>query len=182
MRKATCLAAVLVALGAGISNAVAAPPPLTGEAKASAAGDIPDNQVFVTYSGPSFSMKMPEGWSRLGNGNQITFRDKNNIIRVVVAPGGPPSIAAMKKELAALKNATIKSPPKLVKVGSVTAVKATYTTKSAPNPVTGKTVTLVVDRYELSKNGKRAVIDLGAPVGVDNVDAYRMMIQSFRLK
>jgi hypothetical protein len=59
------------------------------------------------------------------------------------------------------------------------AVKAVYTTQSAPNPVTGKRVTLIVDRYELARNGRVAVVDLGTPKGVDNVDAYRMMIQSF---
>ena len=41
-------------------------------------------------------------------------------------------------------------------------------------------MTLVVDRYDLWHAGKRAVVDLGTPVGVDNVDAYRLMIQSFR--
>jgi hypothetical protein len=46
--------------------------------------------------------------------------------------------------------------------------------------VTGKRVTLLVDRYELAKNGKRATVELGTPRGVDNVDAYRMMIESFR--
>src|SRR5207302_834880 len=60
------------------------------------------------------------------------------------------------------------------------AFKVVYTTESAPNPVTGKRVTLVVDRYYLWYAGKRAVVDLGTPVGVDNVDAYRLMIQSFR--
>jgi hypothetical protein len=49
-----------------------------------------------------------------------------------------------------------------------------------PNPVTGKSVLLIVDRYELSIAGKRATVDLGTPKGVDNVDAYRMMINSFR--
>jgi hypothetical protein len=38
----------------------------------------------------------------------------------------------------------------------------------------------MVDRYELAKNGKVAVLDLGTPTGVDNVDAYRMMSQSFK--
>ena len=59
-------------------------------------------------------------------------------------------------------------------------MRATYSTESAPNQVTGKRVTLVVDRYELSSGGRVAVIDLGTPRGVDNVDAYRMMINSFR--
>ena len=63
---------------------------------------------------------------------------------------------------------------------SVLAIKVVYTTRSAPNAVTGKRVTLTVDRYYLERGGKVATIDLGTPVGVDNVDAYRLMIQSFR--
>jgi hypothetical protein len=35
-------------------------------------------------------------------------------------------------------------------------------------------------RYYLARGGKTAVVDLGTPVGVDNVDAYRLMIESFR--
>jgi hypothetical protein len=73
-------------------------------------------------------------------------------------------------------------PPHAVKLGGASAIVATYTTTSAPNAVTGKSVTLTVDRYELAKGGKRAVVDLGTPVGVDNVDAYRMMIESLRLR
>ena len=70
--------------------------------------------------------------------------------------------------------------PKQVKVNGKPVVKSTYSTESAPNPVTGKRVTLVVDRYQLPANGKKATVDLGTPKGVDNVDAYRLMIESFR--
>jgi len=59
-------------------------------------------------------------------------------------------------------------------------VKVVYTTETAPNSVTGKRLTLVVDRYYLWHAGKQAVVDLGTPQGVDNVDAYRLMIESFR--
>ena len=62
-------------------------------------------------------------------------------------------------------------------------MKAVYTTESPPNPVTGKRVKLIVDRYVLPGPGGRvAIVDLGTPVGVDNVDAYRMMIESFSWK
>ena len=57
-----------------------------------------------------------------------------------------------------------------------------YTTESAPNPVTNKRVQLTVDRYYFAQGGKRAIVDLGSPVGVDNVDGYRLMVQSFRWK
>jgi hypothetical protein len=59
-------------------------------------------------------------------------------------------------------------------------VLARYTTESGPDPVTGRRVKLVVDRYQLGHGGRVATVDLGTPVGVDNVDAYRMMIRSFR--
>ena len=50
----------------------------------------------------------------------------------------------------------------------------------SPNLVTGKRVTLTVDRYYLPHGSKQAVVDLATPVGVDNVDAYRLIVESFR--
>jgi hypothetical protein len=159
-----------------------APGALLPEAASAAQGDIPDNQVFVTFAGPAFSMKTPEGWTQSGGGKNVTFRDKNNIVRVVVAQGAAPTVASVKQELASLKGARVESPPTVLKIGGLPAVKAVYSTTSAPNPVTGKSVKLIVDRYELGGGGKRATVDLGTPVGVDNVDAYRLMIESFRLR
>jgi hypothetical protein len=158
------------------------PAALQAEAAATGAGDIPDNQVFVDYAGKSFTMKFPEGWAQTGAGNDVTFRDKNNIVRIVVVAGAAPTVASVQKELANLSGAQASGTPTTLKLGGLPAVKATYKTTSAPNAVTGKRLTLTVDRYELAKNGKRAIVDLGSPVGVDNVDAYRLMIQSLRLK
>ena len=59
-------------------------------------------------------------------------------------------------------------------------MKVTYTTQSAPNQVTGKRVTLMVDRYALAHAGRVAIVDLGTPTGVDNIDAYKKMIASFK--
>jgi hypothetical protein len=36
-----------------------------------------------------------------------------------------------------------------------------------------------VDRYALAQGTRVAIVDLGTPRGVDNLDAYRMMIESF---
>jgi hypothetical protein len=158
------------------------PGALQAEVAATGAGDIPDNQVFVVYGGTSFSLKFPEGWTQSGSGDKVTFRDKNNIVRIVIVPGSPPTVASVKQEVAALTGATPTGPPTTLKLNGLPAVKVTYKTTSAPNAVTGKRLTLTVDRYELAKSGKRVIVDLGSPVGVDNVDAYRMMIQSLRLK
>ena len=164
------------------SSAVGA---LSAEAKSAATGDIPDTQVFLTYTNPSpgYSLVYPEGWTRKGSANDVTFSDKNNIVHIVVTKGGAPTAASVTADLNQLKQATPSltfTPPAPIQLASGVAIKTTYTTLSAPNPVTGKSVLLVVDRYELSKAGKRATVDLGTPKGVDNVDAYRRMINSFR--
>jgi hypothetical protein len=158
---------------------------LSADARSAATGDIPDNQVFLVFTNAAagYSMKYPEGWTQSGSGHDVTFRDKNNLVHVLVGSGAPPTTASVAAQLTALKRS---SPtlsfrwPQGVSIGSSSAVKAVYTTESAPNPVTGKRVTLTVDRYELARSGRIATVDLGTPVGVDNKDAYRMMIASFR--
>jgi hypothetical protein len=124
-------------------------------------------------------MKYPEGWGQSGGPKATLFRDKNNIVRVVIQPGPVPTPAGVRSD-PALKGARITSGPAEVVIGTQRSTKIVYTTQSPQNPVTGKRVTLTVDRYYLAHSGKVATIDLGTPVGVDNVDAYRLMIESFR--
>jgi hypothetical protein len=159
----------------------AAPSPLTPEAQSAATGDIPDNQVFLQFrnAAAGYAMKYPEGWAQQGSGRQVTFRDKNNIVRVIVSQVAPPTHASVKRDLSGVSGAHIASNPQTMTIRGGPAVKVVYTTQSAPNSVTGKRVTLAVDRYYVWRNGKVAVVDLGTPQGVDNVDAYRLMIESF---
>lgn len=158
------------------------PGALQAEANSAAAGDIPDNQVFLVFTNRTagYSMKYPEGWAQQGSADQVTFRDKNNIVRIVVGRGAAPTQAAVRADVRQLGRARVESQPRAMTIAGRPAFKAVYSTESAPNAVTGKRVKLVVDRYYLWKRGRRAVVDLGTPVGVDNVDAYRMMIESFR--
>ena len=93
---------------------------------------------------------------------------------------GSASVASVGRELRTLTGARISRKPRALPVSGAPAVKVVYTTESAPNPVTGKRVTLTVDRYYLGHAGKEAIVDLGTPIGVDNVDAYRLTIESFR--
>jgi hypothetical protein len=170
-------AAAATAPGAGL---------LSAEARSAATGDIPDNQMFVTYRDAQarYSISLPEGWTRRGEGSDVTIAEKNNLVHIViVAAAGSSSVAGVRDELTRLRatdSSLTFTMPAPVHVSAGAAIKATYTTRSAPNPVTGKQVVLIVDRYELSGAGKRATIDLGTPSGVDNVDAYRKMINSFR--
>jgi hypothetical protein len=124
------------------------------EVQAAATGDIPDNQVFLLFHDPKagYSIRYPEGWARTGSGNDVTFQEKANVVHIAVRKGAPRG-----------------------KPGT----KTTYSRMSAPDPVTGKRLRLVTDRYEYGNRGKVAVLDLATPVGVDNVDAYRMISESF---
>ncbi len=168
------------------TNAPAKPAPSPGalqaEANSAATGDIPDNQVFLVFRNGAggWSIKYPEGWAQSGAGKQVAFRDKNNIVRVVVVTGPAPTPASVRRDLARLAGVHVQGAPQPLALPSGRAVKVVYTTESAPNAVTGKRVTLAVDRYYVGAQGKVAIVDLGTPQGVDNVDAYRLMIQSFR--
>jgi hypothetical protein len=158
---------------------------LSAEAQSAATGDIPDNQVFLTFKNPSagYSISYPEGWTQKGAGADVTFADKNNVVHIVIDKAGAPTAATVTAELTRLKQGNQSlgfANPAGVNLKAGPAIKATYTTQSKPNTVTGKISELIVDRYELGTAGKRATVDLATPRGVDNVDAYRMMINSFR--
>src|SRR5207248_11085485 len=86
---------------------------LQAEANAAATGDIPDNQVFLTFrnSAAGYSMKYPEGWAQSGKGSQLAFRDKNNVVRVVVLKAAMPNAAAVSGQLGALKGVHVQSGP-----------------------------------------------------------------------
>ena len=125
-------------------------------------------------------MKYPEGWAQQSSGRTVVFRDKNNIVRIDVGRAPTPTRASIAQDLRRLKGSRIVAAPQPIQLPAGRAYKVVYSTESAPNAVTGKRVTLVVDRYYLGRGGRRAVVDLGTPRGVDNVDAYRLMIESFR--
>jgi hypothetical protein len=124
------------------------------EVESAATGDIPDNQTFLVFhNAPAgYSIRYPEGWARKGQGNDVTFSEKANAIHIAVKRG-----------------------PAKNKPGE----KTTVTRQSAPDPVTGKRLPLTVDVYEFEKGGKVAVLELSTPEGVDNVDAYRLISESF---
>ena len=159
---------------------------LSAEARSAATGDIPDNQAFLVFRNRSagYSIKYPEGWTTVGSGRDLKISDKNNVVHIVAGTGPAPTPQTASGQLAKLKRATpslkITSQPRVVTIKGKQVVKSGYSTESAPNPVTGKRVLLLVDRSQLVNKGKPVTVDLGTPKGVDNVDAYRMMIESFK--
>jgi len=203
-RPLLLLAALLVAGGCGSSSSSSSSTPASGsssaaggtpapegatalaaDAKSAATGDIPDSQNFLTLKSQHlrFSMIYPEGWTVQEGSSGVSITDKNNLVRIALSQGAAPTTAVVQAQLAALKRTTpalSTGAVKTITLKSGPAVKATYTTQSAPNPVTGKQVTLMVDRYTLSHGGRVAIVELGTPTGVDNVDAYKRMIESFK--
>ena len=154
------------------------------EAQSAATGDIPDNQTFLVFHDPKagYSIRYPEGWARKGSGSDVTFQEKANVIHVAVTKGTAQTPAAASVGLAELKRTdpSLKAGrPERVTIAGAPVVKITYSRLSSPDPVTGKRLPLTIDRYEYSHGGKVAVLDLATPVGVDNVDAYRMISESF---
>jgi hypothetical protein len=134
----------------------------------SPAGDIPDNQAYVTFQAPGapFSVKVPEGWSQTQTGSVVSFTDKLNSIELTW-------------------DAAPKAAPAGAKISTVTrtagsAERATYEEQSQPDVVTGKTRTNAVERYVFAKGGKYAVLTLSGPKGADNVDPWKIVTDSVR--
>jgi hypothetical protein len=147
-------------------------------------GDIPDNQAFVAYSPPGggFSVKVPEGWARTSQGPATIFADKLNSVRMESMSGpSAPTAATIKKDTAQIQGAQSGSiATSTVKRKAGTAVKIVYLTTGKADPVTGRSRTLAVERYEFFKNGKEAVLTLSGAKGADNVDPWRIVTDSFR--
>jgi hypothetical protein len=143
------------------------------------------NQRFPLFRNPAahYSIRHPEGWARRGSGRDVTFEHEGNVIHIVVDKGTAPSPASVTEELQMLQETDLAlrfREPQLVRIGSERAVKAVYTTRGRPDPETGKRVALTVDRYEFGQGGRRAIVDLASPQGVDDADAYRVISESFR--
>lgn len=188
--------------GKGATQAAPAPQSLTAAAGSSVAGggieaalapeqnpagDIPDNQAFVSYTSPSggYAFQVPEGWAQAATGAGATFTDKFNGIAVDITsvPSAPTTQSVQATIIPALERSG--KAVQVVKVEQITlpagpAIRLTYTANSDPNPVTGKQVRLENERYLFFKNGTQAALTLWAPQGADNVDQWQQIVKSFR--
>src|SRR5204863_2741009 len=106
------------------------------EAKSTATGDIPDNQVFLVFRNRAagYSMKYPEGWTQAGTGKDVTFKDKNNVVQIAVRSAAAPTPQDALSELAALKRSdrslVITRPPRQVTIKGTTMIKSGYSKQS----------------------------------------------------
>jgi hypothetical protein len=151
-------------------------------------GDIPDNLAFVPYRNAvgHYSFAHPEGWAETTHGSGVTFTDKLNGVQVLLGTATtPPSVASAKRDdlpvLARTEPAFEQRSVSAVTVPAGVGVRIVYRRNSAPDEVTGRKFRDEVERYEIVLNGREIVMELFGPVGSDNVDAYRTMIQSLRI-
>ena len=151
------------------------------------AGDIPDNQAFVRYvsTAGGYSIEMPEGWARIESGSSVSFSDKLHTftVEIACAPSAPTVESANASEVPVLTQSI--EAFTLVGVSGITlpagpAIKISYQSNSGPDEVTGKQHRLDVDRYEIFKDGRQAIITLAAPAGSDNVDISNQVSSSFQ--
>ena len=147
-------------------------------------GDVPDNAVFLTYAGarPGFSIQYVEGWQVTPKPDGVIIRDKDSSETVaVVAPQSDVAAFVASTDLPALQD---QPGFELIMQDAVTAGSASYVhlafhLTSPPDSVTGKQVPQTVDRYYVPGPSGLAIVSLATPDGVDNVDAFRQMIESF---
>lgn len=151
-------------------------------------GDIPDNLAFVAYINAAgrYTFTHPEGWSETTRTSTVTFTDKLNGVQVMtgaatsaptVASANQSDVPALKSNQAAFELRNVKA----VTVPGGTSVRIVYRRNSAPDPVTGRQYRDEVERYEIVAGGREVVMELFGPVGADNVDAYKTMIDSLKL-
>jgi hypothetical protein len=157
----------------------AAPVPTTAAEgnQANSAGDIPDTQTFVAYAGPGYSVLVPEGWSRTQRGSTVTFTWNANAEAVDIGKPGD-TTAQLRARFGAAGPIAFRR----AAIGGTPVTVAGFTSRSAPNAVTGKSVRLENNAYVFDRSGRRAVLVLSAPAGADNADQWKKISESFRWK
>lgn len=183
-------AALLGAAPAALAQSSAAPAPTTEAPlppEKNPPGDIPDSQVFVTYTSPKgYHLEVPEGWSRTvgADGAAVSLVQHYDGVSVTLAPAASaPTLASLRAQ----QVAALEADGRAVTVASVQAVTlpagpgflVRYASNSDPNPVTDKQVRLENERFYLFHQGTLAALTLWAPYGSDNVDQWRRMSTSF---
>jgi len=148
-------------------------------------GDVPDNAVFLTDHQATlhFSIQYVEGWQVTTQPDGVVIHDKDSseTVKLVDLPSDVGAWISSTDVPSLMGQAGFKLIKQdRVKVGGATDDRLVYHILSPADPVTGKQVPSTVDRYYVPGSTKLAIVSLSTPDGVDNVDAFRQMIESFR--
>jgi hypothetical protein len=183
---ALALAGLALAACGGASSSSTASSPASAPADTNTSGDIPDTQSYVAFvpASGSYSVKVPEGWSRTATGSSATFTKNFDSIRLETQPASQaPTIAsATSTEVPALRSGTPTFALRdvtSVRRSAGDAVLIRYSAQSAADPVTGRSVKLDVERYEFWRAGVQSTLTLADPAGSDNTDPWHTVTDSF---
>jgi hypothetical protein len=141
----------------------------------------------VTYRSTAghLLLKVPEGWSRKTGSANSTFASNLNSITVSWKPmaAAPAVSSARARTVPALQASSLAFRLQAVRavfLAGGPAVEIIYQVNSPPNQVTGRQYRVVIERFELYRNGRGVVLSLSSAVGSDNVDPWRIVSESFR--
>jgi hypothetical protein len=175
------IAAILLLPGCGSNKGASTSPTSTAS---TSAGDIADTANYLTYQAHAYSLKYVEGWGIQQSGDRVTISDKDSAEKVAIYSSRHSTVTAFAAADLARLHTTAPLfhliARRIVHLAPGNATYAQYRTLSAQDPVTGKRVPVIVDRYYIPGPGKVAALTLSTPVGVDNVDAFRLIARSFR--
>ena len=141
--------------------------------------------MFLTYRQASlgFSIQYVEGWQVTTQPDGVVIHDKDSSETVTVV-SLPSDVAAY---IASTDLPALQAQPSYkfvkqdtVKAGGATYQHVVYHVLSPPDPVTSKQVPSTVDRYYVPGPTRLAIVSLSTPDGVDNVDAFRQLMESFK--
>jgi hypothetical protein len=173
----------------GASSSSAATPsgaPNPNAPETVAAGDIPDNQVYVPFSPPGagYTVSVPQGWAQSTVAGSPVFTDKFNSVTIetAAAPSTLDVATVTANEVPKLKSSVkgfVLGDVRMVTTASGPAVRITYAATSAPNAVTGATVALAVERYDFAHGVHEVALTLSGAKGADNVDPWKKISDSF---
>jgi hypothetical protein len=146
--------------------------------------DIPAGQVLVPYTSAagSYSLKVPQGWTRSEKGSDVDFIDKFDGVAVIIvdAAATPRRIHDIVARLGKAEKGfkVVSTKERQLPAGSALIVK--YECESETDPVTNRRVRLEDEAYAFYKDGKIAILILWAPSGADYADQWKLISESFR--
>jgi hypothetical protein len=132
-----------------------------------------------------YAIELPELWTRRGSLDDVTFEHAGSLVRVIAARSGSGlTIKRAWHELVQLsrsrRTSVVTGRPRRVTVNGLDAIRSRYSTLSPRDPLTGKRVTLEIDRYQIAGPGRVATVELVGPRGLEDTGVRRRVIESFR--
>jgi len=148
--------------------------------------NIPDDQVFISFTSPAgFTISVPEGWMRHDGGRETAFSDEYNRIALSVESALQPFDLAYARSTLAPEIEKMGRAVRITEIAEIKlrpgrTVKIAYDANSEPNEIANKRVRQENERFYFVKDHRLVTLSLTTPKGADNIDRWRMISSSFR--